>query len=132
MRSVTEISSSGPGEWKQTVSLIIGNGTTIGTAVISEQASMSLNSLGDALGNAGRHSAAHVCYLMTGQSKMSRGQPVLVGGEIELSEILEFVILLSSPAKGAEAFTGLAYLQPYRLSHAMALSDLDRCADASK
>ncbi|PWN28217.1 hypothetical protein BDZ90DRAFT_231966 [Jaminaea rosea] len=114
--------------------------------------STALTAMGDALANAGRQEAAHICYLLSPRTSSSGGVDApnarmsLLGAPSPLastsylrdmdafilSEIYEFSFALVPPLKGQEAFPGLAHLQAYRLLHALQLAELGETKRAQK
>ena len=51
---------------------------------------------------------------------------------IIFSEILEFALSLTTPAKGQESFNGLPHLQTYRLIRAMSLAEIGQTQQANR
>ncbi|KAG6814357.1 hypothetical protein H0H92_010943 [Tricholoma furcatifolium] len=132
-------------KWTETVSMLLSN-------PLSPENSAALTALGDQLAANQLFEAAHVCYLLAPQTSPMGGvnQPsarvVLVGSRnpqtspsfakdqdpFIFSEIVEFALSLATPAKGQEAFSGIAHLQAYRFIRAMALAEIGDIQQASK
>ncbi|PCH38075.1 hypothetical protein WOLCODRAFT_161281 [Wolfiporia cocos MD-104 SS10] len=124
------------GRWADTVAMIY-------TSPMTLEISSTLTALGDQLAANHWYEAAHTCYLLSPQTSPMGGigsssRIILVGSHspsvspifakdtdpIIFSEIAEFAMSLSTPAKGQEAFAGLPHLQPYRLIRAVALAEM--------
>ncbi|KAH9926213.1 Sec23-binding domain of Sec16-domain-containing protein [Fomitopsis serialis] len=147
--SVTPLSASFPGpsepmnvslevlaKWADTIAMIYSSPLTFET-------SSALTALGDQLAANHWYEAAHACYLLSPQTSPMGGigsssRMVLLGSPspsvslsfakdpdpLIFSEVAEFAMSLTTPAKGQEAFAGLPHLQPYRLIRAANLAEL--------
>ncbi|KAI0703606.1 Sec23-binding domain of Sec16-domain-containing protein [Cytidiella melzeri] len=124
-------------KWPTTVAMVLGSSST-------PESSATLTALGDHLAMNNWVEAAHVCYLLSPQTSHVGGigfpgaRVVLYGSPspqvapavckdpdaVIFSEIVEYALSLKTPAKGQEAFSGLSYLQPYRLLRAICLAEL--------
>ena len=133
-------SSEGEGtahlQWRKAVSTILANRSSGDSAT--------LTAIGDGLKLSGWTEAAHICYLLSPATSPMEGYDgpmtrlTLLGASspdastsylrdldhIILTEVFEYALSLQPIAKGAEAYHGLAYLQPYRLVHAYLLAEM--------
>ncbi|KAH9842630.1 Sec23-binding domain of Sec16-domain-containing protein [Rhodofomes roseus] len=147
--SITPVSASFPGpsepmnipsdvlaKWADTVAMIYSSPITFET-------SSALTALGDQLVANHWYEAAHACYLLSPQTSPMGGigsssRMVLLGSPspsvsmnfaknpdpLIFSEVAEFALSLTPPAKGQDAFAGLPHLQPYRLIRAASLAEM--------
>ncbi|EPT06159.1 hypothetical protein FOMPIDRAFT_1110601 [Fomitopsis schrenkii] len=123
-------------KWADTVAMIYSSPLTFET-------SSALTSLGDQLAASHWYEAAHACYLLSPQTSPiggvgSSSRMVLLGSPspsvtlnfakdpdpLTFTEIAEFALSLTPPAKGQDAYTGLPHLQPYRLIKAAGLTEM--------
>ncbi|KAK2466902.1 hypothetical protein APHAL10511_001160 [Amanita phalloides] len=124
-------------KWGEIVAMIISSTITLDT-------SSALTALGDQLFANQYVEAAHACYLLAPQTSLMGGlgnpavRIVLIGSKIPavvpnfaadpdpiiFSEVVEFAMSLSAPAKGQEPFSGLPHLQAYRFIRAMSLAEV--------
>ncbi|KAI0341617.1 hypothetical protein BDW22DRAFT_1332329 [Trametopsis cervina] len=124
-------------KWPTTAAMIISGS-------LPTDCSAALTALGDHLALNNWIEAAHACYLLSPQTSPVGGvgtpgaRVVLYGvpnpqvapgvykdpDAIIFSEIVEFAMSLTPPAKGQDAFNGLPHLQPYRLLRALQLAEL--------
>lgn len=58
--------------------------------------------------------------------------PIQLYDGIMLTELVEFALSLIPVLKGQEAFSGIAYLQSYKLVHATRLAELGETAAAQR
>ncbi|PPR08071.1 hypothetical protein CVT24_010532 [Panaeolus cyanescens] len=129
-----QVSEESLQSWAETAAMLI-------SSPLSQEASAALTALGDQLMGHNFVEAAHSCYLLSPQTSLvgGLGSPntriTLLGAKypgdamrdsdtIILSEIWEFALSLASPAKGQDAFHGLAHLQAYRLLRAAWLAEI--------
>ncbi|KAJ7063353.1 Sec23-binding domain of Sec16-domain-containing protein [Mycena amicta] len=131
--------------WPETAAMILSSTMTTDT-------SSALTALGDQLLAHQWVEAAHACYLLSPQTSPlgGLGNPaariVLLGSKSPqiwpsfykdddpeiLSEILEFALSLTPPAKGQDAFFGLPHLQAYRFIRAAGLAEMGELQLASR
>lgn len=127
--------------WRKSAAVVLANRCAGDSAA--------LTAVGDGLLLCGRQEAAHICYLLSPRTSPVSGvdpRMALLGAPSPmastsylrdldafiLSEIYEFSHALIPPAKGQEAFPGLAHLQAYRLLHAWQLAELGEGKRAQK
>ncbi|UZJ54733.1 hypothetical protein CBS101457_004053 [Exobasidium rhododendri] len=135
-------STSDHSQWRKAVAAILSNR--------SNGDSATLTAIGDGLKMSGWIEASHVCYLLSPSTSPMDGydgpsvRMTLIGthspeasssyvrdlDHIILTEVFEFALSLQPIAKGAEAYHGLAYLQPYRLLHAYLLAEMGEVKQA--
>ncbi|KAF7304925.1 Protein transport protein sec16 [Mycena kentingensis (nom. inval.)] len=131
--------------WAETVAMMFSSPMTADT-------SAALTALGDQLLAHQWVEAAHVCYLLSPQTAPlgGLGNPtariVLLGSRSPqvwpsfykdsdpaiFTEILEFALSLTPPAKGQDAFFGFPHLQAYRFIRAIGLAELGELQLASR
>lgn len=141
----SKVPESALSKWTETAAMLL-------SSPITSESSTALVALGDyLLSNQWIH-AAHVCYLLAGQSTLLGGvrapsaRIVLLGApsaqsrsdfyrdpdSIILTEILEFALSLPTPVKGQETFNGLPHLQAYKLVRAWTLAEMGQVKLASR
>ena len=130
-------------QWRHAVATLIANHN------VANGYETIVNAIGESLMANGLPEAAHVCYLLSHQYRKwlgSASSPFLLLGTTSLTpvsalvndmdallmtEVLEFILCLSHP-KGAEPFSGIPALAPFKLMRAIVCDELGDTTQAKK
>ena len=128
--------------WREIVAMLVSNRSLGDTEALQE--------LGDSLVGQGWTSAGHCCYLLSAPTPPldGLGSPVpprihLYGSSFNgggafdidgviITEIVEYALSLVPVLKGQEPYSGVAYLQAYKLVHALHLAEAGDNASAQR
>jgi len=130
-------------QWRHAVATLIANHN------VANGYETIVNTIGESLMKNGLPEASHVCYLLSHQHRKwlsSASSPFLLLGTTPLTpvsalvndmdallmtEVLEFILCLSQP-KGAEPFSGIPALAPFKLMRAIVCDELGDMVRAKK
>ncbi|KAL7409192.1 Sec23-binding domain of Sec16-domain-containing protein [Mrakia frigida] len=128
--------------WREIVAMLVSNRSLGDTEA--------LNDLGDSLVSQGWTAAGHCCYILSAPTPPldGLGSPVpprvhLYGSSFSgngsfdidgvlVTEIIEYALSLIPVLKGQEVYSGIVYLQSYKLLHAFQLAEVGDNATAQR